>query len=128
MSEDDIAKRLMDYGFHAQTILFPVLGTLMVEPAESENLDELDRFCDVMIAIREEINNVTAESGHWKTTLWSMRHIHKWISQVKAGRIHTRVRLHVSHLLPQKKLNIGQLLTDLIMSIVIEPRLLLPKY
>src|SRR4051794_4695485 len=52
---DDVAKRLMDYGFHAPTMSFPIAGTLMVEPTESESLDELDRFCDAMIAIREEI-------------------------------------------------------------------------
>jgi glycine dehydrogenase len=52
---DDIAKRLMDYGFHAPTMSFPVAGTLMIEPTESESKAELDRFCDAMIAIREEI-------------------------------------------------------------------------
>jgi glycine dehydrogenase len=52
----DIAKRLMDYGFHAPTVSFPVAGTLMIEPTESEDLAELDRFCDAMIAIRKEIN------------------------------------------------------------------------
>src|SRR3546814_20608387 len=51
----DIAKRLMDYGFHAPTVSFPVAGTLMVEPTESESQAELDRFCDAMIAIRAEI-------------------------------------------------------------------------
>jgi glycine dehydrogenase len=51
----DIAKRLMDYGFHAPTVSFPVAGTLMIEPTESENLEELDRFCDAMISIRKEI-------------------------------------------------------------------------
>jgi glycine dehydrogenase len=58
---EDVAKRLMDYGFHAPTVSFPVPGTLMVEPTESEPLDELDRFCDAMIAIREEIRAI--ESG-----------------------------------------------------------------
>ncbi len=55
---EDIAKRLMDYGFHAPTVSFPVAGTLMIEPTESESLDELDRFCDAMISIREEIREV----------------------------------------------------------------------
>ncbi len=55
---DDIAKRLMDYGFHAPTMSWPVAGTLMVEPTESESRDELDRFCDALIAIREEIRAV----------------------------------------------------------------------
>ena len=60
---DDVAKRLIDYGFHAPTVSFPVAGTLMVEPTESENLAELDRFCDAMIAIRAEIDQVAA--GSW---------------------------------------------------------------
>ena len=55
---DDIAKRLMDYGFHAPTVSWPVAGTLMVEPTESESLVEVDRFCDAMIAIRQEINQI----------------------------------------------------------------------
>ena len=55
---EDIAKRLMDYGFHAPTMSFPVAGTLMIEPTESESKAELDRFCDAMIAIREEIREV----------------------------------------------------------------------
>jgi glycine dehydrogenase len=57
----DIAKRLMDYGFHAPTVSFPVAGTLMVEPTESEDLAELDRFCDAMISIRKEIEATTKE-------------------------------------------------------------------
>lgn len=57
----DIAKRLMDYGFHAPTVSFPVAGTLMVEPTESENLEELDRFCDAMISIRKEIEACSAD-------------------------------------------------------------------
>ncbi len=57
----DIAKRLMDYGFHAPTVSFPVAGTLMIEPTESESLEELDRFCDAMISIRKEIDNATLE-------------------------------------------------------------------
>ena len=55
---DDVAKRLIDYGFHAPTMSFPVAGTLMIEPTESEDLRELDRFCDAMIAIRDEIDRV----------------------------------------------------------------------
>jgi glycine dehydrogenase len=55
---DDVAKRLIDFGFHAPTMSFPVAGTLMIEPTESEDLAELDRFCDAMIAIREEIARV----------------------------------------------------------------------
>lgn len=63
ISVDDIAKRLIDYGFHAPTMSFPVAGTLMVEPTESEDLREIDRFCDAMIAIKAEIDAVVA--GEW---------------------------------------------------------------
>jgi glycine dehydrogenase len=59
---EDIAKRLMDYGFHAPTVSFPVAGTLMVEPTESESIDELDRFCDAMLSIRMEIAEI--ENGY----------------------------------------------------------------
>ncbi|HLM64425.1 MAG TPA: aminomethyl-transferring glycine dehydrogenase subunit GcvPB, partial [Acidimicrobiales bacterium] len=60
---DDVAKRLIDYGFHAPTMSFPVAGTLMIEPTESESLAEIDRFCDAMIAIRGEVDRVAA--GEW---------------------------------------------------------------
>ena len=60
---DDVAKRLVDYGFHAPTMSFPVAGTLMIEPTESESLAEIDRFCDAMIAIRGEVDRVA--SGEW---------------------------------------------------------------
>jgi len=63
ISNEDVAKRLIDYGFHAPTMSFPVPGTLMVEPTESEGLAELDRFCDAMLAIRAEIDAVA--SGEW---------------------------------------------------------------
>ncbi|MCK5880838.1 MAG: aminomethyl-transferring glycine dehydrogenase subunit GcvPB, partial [Sinobacterium sp.] len=63
ISEEDIAKRLMDYGFHAPTMSFPVPGTLMVEPTESESKNELDRFCDAMISIHQEIMHV--QQGSW---------------------------------------------------------------
>ena len=58
IDEQDVAKRLMDYGFHAPTVSFPVPGTMMIEPTESESKDELDRFCDALIAIRREIQAV----------------------------------------------------------------------
>jgi len=58
VTELDVAKRLMDYGFHAPTVSFPVPGTMMVEPTESESKDELDRFCEALIAIRQEIQSV----------------------------------------------------------------------
>ncbi len=74
---DDVAKRLIDYGFHAPTMSFPVAGTLMVEPTESESKAELDRFCDAMIAIRAEVDDVpvggsqnapTPPSACWPTS------------------------------------------------------------
>ena len=61
VSVDDVAKRLIDYGFHAPTMSFPVAGTLMIEPTESEDLGEIDRFCEAMIAIRLEVDKVEAE-------------------------------------------------------------------
>ena len=67
ITAEDVAKRLIDYGFHAPTLSFPVAGTLMVEPTESEPLEELDRFCEAMIAIREEIAKV--ERGEWPREL-----------------------------------------------------------
>lgn len=60
----DIAKRLMDYGFHAPTVSFPVAGTLMIEPTESESQEEIDRFCDAMISIRKEIDKVSKEDSN----------------------------------------------------------------
>lgn len=66
VTELDVAKRLNDYGFHAPTMSFPVAGTLMIEPTESEAQAELDRFCEAMICIREEITKV--ESGQWDAT------------------------------------------------------------
>ncbi len=63
VTAEDVAKRLMDYGFHAPTLAFPVPGTLMVEPTESEDLAELDRFVEAMVAIRGEIARV--EAGEW---------------------------------------------------------------
>jgi glycine dehydrogenase len=69
---DDVAKRLMDYGFHAPTMSFPIAGTLMVEPTESESLAELDRFCEAMIAIREEIRAI--EEGKWSRENNPLKH------------------------------------------------------
>ena len=72
ISAEDVAKRLMDYGFHAPTLSFPVPGTLMVEPTESETLGELDRFINAMIAIREEIAKV--ERGEWPQDNTPLKH------------------------------------------------------
>ena len=91
----DIAKRLMDYGFHAPTVAFPVPGTLMVEPTESESLHELDRFCEAMISIRHEIekiengtwekgNNVLTNSPHTATELISDSWNHRYSRQQAA--------------------------------------------
>jgi len=72
ISEVDIAKRLMDYGFHAPTMSFPVPGTIMVEPTESEDLAELDRFIDAMISIRNEISRI--EQGEWSADANPLKH------------------------------------------------------
>ncbi len=66
---EDVAKRLMDYGFHAPTVSFPVAGTMMVEPTESESREELDRFCDAMISIRREIGEIEAGRADAKDNL-----------------------------------------------------------
>lgn len=68
----DVAKRLMDFGFHAPTISWPVAGTMMIEPTESESKAELDRFCDAMIAIRQEIRAV--EEGRWSAEDNPLKH------------------------------------------------------
>jgi glycine dehydrogenase len=72
VTADDVTKRLVDFGFHAPTVSFPVAGTLMVEPTESEDLAEIDRFCDAMIAIRDEIRAV--EAGEWAVDESPLRH------------------------------------------------------
>ena len=84
VTAEDVAKRLIDYGFHAPTLSFPVAGTLMVEPTESETLDELDRFIGAMIAIREEIRRV--EKGEWPQDDNPLKHApHTAESLLKAG-------------------------------------------
>jgi glycine dehydrogenase len=69
---EDIAKRIIDYGFHPPTVSFPVAGTLMIEPTESESREELDRFCDAMIAIREEIREIEEGRADRETNLLTM--------------------------------------------------------
>jgi glycine dehydrogenase len=66
---EDIAKRIIDYGFHPPTVSFPVAGTLMIEPTESESKEELDRFCDALIAIREEIREIEQGKADRKNNL-----------------------------------------------------------
>jgi glycine dehydrogenase len=82
VSVEDIAKRLMDYGFHAPTMSWPVAGTLMLEPTESEPLAELDRYCDAMIAIREEIRQI--ETGQWDKDDNPLQHAPHTAEQVTA--------------------------------------------
>ena len=89
VSVDDVAKRLIDYGFHAPTMSFPVAGTLMVEPTESEDLGELDRFCEAMIAIRGEIDRV--EAGEWSPEDSPLRGAPHTAASVLTG--HRRARL-----------------------------------
>jgi glycine dehydrogenase len=66
---EDVAKRLMDYGFHAPTVSWPVPGTVMIEPTESESKDELDRFCEAMIAIKKEIDAIGSDGADRKNNL-----------------------------------------------------------
>ncbi|HKA04620.1 MAG TPA: glycine dehydrogenase (aminomethyl-transferring), partial [Acidimicrobiales bacterium] len=80
---DDVAKRLIDYGFHAPTMSFPVAGTLMVEPTESESKRELDRFCDAMLAIRAEIDRVGSE---WPKDDNPLRHAPHTAEDIAADR------------------------------------------
>jgi glycine dehydrogenase len=86
---EDVAKRLIDYGFHAPTLSFPVAGTLMVEPTESEPLAELDRFCDAMIAIRAEIAKVEAGLAKDDNPLKNAPHT-AWRCSRPTGRMPTR--------------------------------------
>src|SRR5438445_969807 len=89
---DDIAKRLIDYGFHAPTMSFPVPGTLMIEPTESESKAELDRFCDAMIAIRNEIAEI--ERGRWKVEASPLRYAPHTVHDIAAdawSRAYSRV-------------------------------------
>jgi glycine dehydrogenase len=79
---EDVAKRLMDYGFHAPTVSFPVPGTLMIEPTESESKEELDRFIDAMISIREEIREV--ETGMADKANNVLKHAPHTIAKVTA--------------------------------------------
>ncbi len=80
---DDVAKRLMDFGFHAPTMSFPVAGTLMIEPTESESKEEIDRFCDAMIAIRDEIRAV--ETGRWPREDNPLKHAPHTAASLLAG-------------------------------------------
>ena len=75
----DIAKRLIDYGFHAPTVSFPVPGTMMIEPTESENIEEINRFCDAMILIRKEIDE--CEENETNNLLKNAPHTMKMIIQ-----------------------------------------------
>jgi glycine dehydrogenase len=91
VTAEDVAKRLIDYGFHAPTLSFPVAGTLMVEPTESETLEEVDRFIDAMIAIREEIRAV--EKGEWPKEDNPLKHApHTAASLLKADWAHPYTR------------------------------------
>ena len=85
MRVEDIAKRLMDYGFHAPTMSFPVPGTLMIEPTESEPRAELDRLCDALIAIREEIRAI--ESGELDAEDNPLRNAPHTARAVSRGRV-----------------------------------------
>ncbi|MEO6664580.1 MAG: aminomethyl-transferring glycine dehydrogenase subunit GcvPB, partial [Rubrivivax sp.] len=102
ISAEDVAKRLIDYGFHAPTLSFPVAGTLMIEPTESEPLAELDRFCDAMIAIRAEIAKV--EDGSWPNDDNPLKHApHTALSLMAADWSHPYTREQAAYPLPGLK-------------------------
>ena len=102
ISAEDVAKRLIDYGFHAPTLSFPVAGTLMVEPTESEPRVELDRFCDAMIAIRAEIAKV--ESGTWPRDDNPLKHApHTAAALLKADWPHAYTREEAAYPMPGLK-------------------------
>jgi glycine dehydrogenase len=104
VSAEDVAKRLIDYGFHAPTLSFPVAGTLMVEPTESESLAELDRFCDALIAIRHEIAQI--ESGAWPREDNPLKHAPHTASAVVATEwSHAYTREQAAYPLPSLKAN-----------------------
>jgi len=101
---EDVAKRLIDYGFHAPTLSFPVAGTLMVEPTESEPLAELDRFCDAMIAIRGEIRRV--EDGRWPREDNPLKHApHTAESLLKTDWTHAYSREQAAYPMPGLRRN-----------------------
>ena len=88
---DDVAKRLMDFGFHAPTMSFPVPGTLMIEPTGSESLAEIDRFCEAMIAIRDEIRAVeNGEISHEDSPLAHAPHTAEEIASDSWNRAYSR--------------------------------------
>ncbi len=90
---EDVAKRLMDYGFHAPTMSFPVPGTFMIEPTESETLEELERFCDAMIAIREEVREIARGAADPEVNLLKMApHTAAVIAQDRWDRPYSRER------------------------------------
>jgi glycine dehydrogenase len=102
VSAEDVAKRLIDYGFHAPTLSFPVPGTLMVEPTESEPRVELDRFCDAMIAIREEIRAI--EQGRWPQDDNPLKHApHTAASLLAADWPHPYTREQAAYPVPALK-------------------------
>jgi glycine dehydrogenase len=91
IQESDVAKRLMDFGFHSPTMSWPVPGTIMVEPTESESKAELDRFCDAMLAIREEIDDVLdGKVAHADSPLHHAPHTHDVISSSNWDRVYSR--------------------------------------
>ncbi|MEZ4985713.1 MAG: hypothetical protein R2795_11875 [Saprospiraceae bacterium] len=81
VSAEDVAKRLIDYGFHAPTLSWPVAGTIMIEPTESESKAELDRFCDALIAIRQEIDEIASGVADAdNNVLHNAPHVLEWLT------------------------------------------------
>jgi glycine dehydrogenase len=91
---EDVAKRLMDFGFHAPTLSFPVAGTLMIEPTESESLAELERFCQAMIQIHDEIRRSRKGAATRTTTRSNTRRTPRSSSPAQWGRAYSREQAH----------------------------------
>jgi glycine dehydrogenase len=104
ITEEDIAKRLMDFGFHAPTMSFPVPGTLMIEPTESESLTELDRFCDALIRIRKEIGRV--QNGEWDALDNPLKNAPHTAAELVADEwTHAYTREDAAYPMPELRLN-----------------------
>ncbi len=103
VSEEDVAKRLIDFGFHSPTMSFPVPGTLMIEPTESESLAEIDRFCEAMLTIREEIRAI--QTGQADAADNALKNAPHTISDLAADWPHSYDRQQAAYPVPGLYLN-----------------------
>ena len=106
---EDVAKRLIDYGFHAPTMSFPVPGTIMIEPTESEDKAELDRFCDALLGIRDEIRAIEEGRASAKDNALKMHRIHRLLSAPTNGLTPTQGKMRLSRCFMLPKINSGLL-------------------